>query len=323
MTDHADERAALAHMVIGPERAEKILTQEADGIALRHGMRLDRARKYAQACFDEGLPETIIRVGQVWARRDGTTVPSDQILGLLGREAAESFTVEGFDGEMVHVGSGHYMNVMLFKVLWLVAWPETFTLDDDAPKPPGEPIQDDDEDADDDEGERFDPRQLWTMSYRSADWKREAPTPFLPLLGDHYTAVNIYKPELEPGYSNLLDVPAYLAEHLADYRAGWPDWLAQSTGEWVDHFNALDGGCECGIEVASYLGHWLWQRLRSDVVTEHGGTVDEYDCGFTWSPGMADVVLEVAPYADPEWDVPPDHPLALCDGQDSLFEVTS
>jgi hypothetical protein len=313
-----DERAALAHMVIGPERAEKITAQEADGIALKHGMPLDRARKYATSCFDTADTETIIRVGQVWARdHDGQRLPGDDLVKLLGREPDKTYTVHGFDGCMVDVGGGHLVNVMQFRSLWLVAWPESFTLDEEPPQAPATPIADGKEEAPSEEG-RFDPHKLWTLSNRRASPDGKMP-PYLPLLGDHYTAVNIHKPQYEPAYSNVLDVPAYLAEHLADYRAGWDDWRTQSSGGFLDHFNEFDDGCECDIQVAAYLGHWLWQRFRSDVVREHGGTVDEFMVGFGWSPGMADVVLEVAPYADPEWEIPPDHPLALTDGQEALF----
>jgi hypothetical protein len=312
-----DERAALAHMVIGPERREKLIDQNANGLSLNHGMPLDRARKYAESCFESADTVSIIRIGQVWSRKEGQKLPGDVISEMLGRDPGETYTVDGFEGEMVHVGEGRFINVCLFAGLHLVAWPESFTLDEEAPQPPQQPITEDDEAEVD--GERFDPHSLWTLTYRSGEWSREKPTPYLPLLGDHYTAVNMYKPELEPGYSNKLDIPAYLFEHLADYRAGWPDWSAQNDGEWIDHFNELDNGCECDVSVSAYLGHWLWQRLRSDFVSEHGGTVDDYDAGFMWAPGMADLVLEVAPFADPEWNIPADHPLAQCEGQDSLF----
>lgn len=314
-----NERAALAHMVIGPQRREKITDQNAHGLVLNHGMPLDRARKYAASFIEAADTVSIIRVGQVWARKEGQKLPGDSISELLGREPDETYTVDGFEGAMVHVGGQRFINVCLFNDLHLVAWPEEFDLSDEAPKPPQQPIAEDEEDDADEDVERFDPHSLWTMAHRSAEWSADKPTPYLPLLGDHYTAVNMYKPEFDPGYSNKLDIPAYLTEHLVDYRAGWPDWSAQSDGNWMFQFNELDGGCECDIAVSAYLGYWLWQRVRSDVVTEHGGTVDDYDVGFMWAPGMADLVLEVAPFADPEWEMPPDHRLALCDGQASLF----
>ena len=320
-----DERAALAHMVIGPERAEKIIAQEADRWALRWGKPLDQARRYIENCYQEAHAATIVRIGQVWGRRDGKEMPGDAFASLTGQERSDTVTVHAFDGDMVQttLKPQAWTNICMFDGLWLVAWPEEYDLADTLPEPPSEPITDL-EGEESGEEEKFDPRALFVLVHREGSYEPGKLTAYLPLLGEHYTARNMVKPEYEPSYGNLLDVPAYLAEHLADYRSGWSDWLDQFTGvnkpeQWIDFFNELDGGCECAIEVAAYLGWWLWQRVRSDVVSEHGGTVDDYAVTIMWSPGKADVVLEAAPYADPEWEIPPDHPLVQCDGQDSLF----
>jgi hypothetical protein len=317
-----DERAALAHMVIGADRREKILAQNADGLALANAMTAERARKYAEACFESADTVSIIRIGQVWARREGQKLPSDIMSAFFGRAPDETFTVHGFDGEMVDVGGGRHVNVCLFEHLWLVSWPEEFDLADEQPQPPRSPITEEDDTDSEEDGDRFDPRQLWVLAYRESEFgKRKSPCS-IPILGAHYSSHNMHKPEYPPSYASALDVPAYLEEHLADYRAGYPDWLDQQEGDnWIDHFNELDGGPECELEVAAYMGHWLRQRVRSDVVTEYGGTVADYDVSFMWAPGNADLVLAVAPFADPEWEFPADHPLAQCEGQHFLFEA--
>jgi hypothetical protein len=308
------ERARLALMVIGPERRERLISRYADGLVLTHGMSVNAARRYATELVDDADPGAVLRVGQTWTQRDGRSLPGAELI-LSVRE--KSYTVAGFtDDGMVEVGDGAlHLGAHLFTQMWLTAWPDTITLDDE-PQPPADPLPEPEDD--DEQGERLDPRNLWVMASRC----REDGLPLgegLPLLAAHYRAVNWKKPEYEPSYGNALDVPAYLNEHLADYRAGWPDFRAQfKPGEWLDYFNGF-GGCEADIAVAAYLGRWLWQRVRSDVVAEYGGTVDGFDVMFPWAPYYADAVLEAAPYAHPEWRIPPDHRLAQCDGQDSLF----
>ncbi|MFF4417042.1 hypothetical protein ACFYY8_31360 [Streptosporangium sp. NPDC001559] len=312
------DRAELALMVIGPERRERLIVRYADGLSLRYGMAMEAARRYATGLVDDADPAAILAVGQVWSERDGHKPHG---LEFFRSDDDTSYEVSGFtDDGMVMVGDGSlHLGVDLFARMWLTAWPDTYTLVDEPQPPSAESPQPDQEADESDAAEgRFDPRKLWVMVSRV----REDGLPFgegLPLLGTHYRAVNWKKPEYEPSYGNALDVPAYLAEHLADYRAGWPDFLSQfEAGDWLSYFNEL-GSCECDLEVAAYLGRWLWQRVRSDVVTEYGGTVADYDPMLPWAPHYADAVLEVAPYADPEWDIPVDHPLAQCDGQTSLL----
>jgi hypothetical protein len=307
-------------MVIGPERRERLIARYADGLSIRYGMTMDAARRYATDLVDDADPAAVLAVGQTWAQRDGQTLPG----GDLFRFAREkSYTVVGFTDEgMVTVNDGGmHLNVRLFSDMWLAAWPDSHTLVDE-PQPPQAALSEPEEAGNEDEdGEHFDPRSLWVMANRT----REDGLPLgegLPLLGTHYRAVNWRKPEYEPSYGNGLDVPAYLAEHLADYRTGWPDFRDRFTHkDSFDYFNALDDGTEVGLSVSAYLGEWLWQRVRADVVTEYGGTVDDYSVMFQWAPGMADAVIEAAPYAHPEWEIPADHPLAQCDGQISLLGV--
>ncbi|MEV0236929.1 hypothetical protein [Nonomuraea sp. NPDC050786] len=321
MTEQAkqDERAQLALMVIGPERRERLITHYADGLSLAHGMSAAAARRYATELVDDADPGAVLRIGQTWTQRDGEKLPGGDVFRFAGEK---SYTVVGFtDDGLVSVGDGKFhLNARLFRNMWLTAWPEEYTLIEE-PQPPQAalpPPEEDAADGGDDDEERFDPRNHWAMVHRC----REDGLPTgegLPLLGDDYRAVNWKKPEYEPCYGNALDIPAYLDKYLDDYRAGWPDFLATfKTAGWLDYFNAL-GACDCDVAVAAYLGRWLWQRVRSDVVAQYGGTVDEYDVMFMWAPFMADAVLEAAPYAHPEWEIPPDHPLAQCDGQADLF----
>ncbi|MFG1683546.1 hypothetical protein ACGFNP_25480 [Nonomuraea sp. NPDC049269] len=313
------ERARLALIVIGPERRDRLISRYADGLVLTHGMSMNAARRYATELVDDADPGAVLSIGQTWSQRDGRSLPGGELI-LSVRE--KSYTVAGFtDDGMVEVGDGSlHLGAHLFAGMWLTGWPDTYTLADDEAQAPQaalpEPGEGDETPAGED---RFDPRSLWVMAHRSD----ENGLPLgegLPLLTAHYRAVNWKKPEYEPSYGNALDVPAYLDEYLADYRAGWPDFRAQfKPGEWLDYFNGL-GGCETDIAVAAYLGRWLWQRVRSDVVHEYGGTVDGFDVMFPWAPYYADAVLEAAPYADPEWEIPSDHRLAQCDGQRSLFE---
>jgi hypothetical protein len=309
-------------MVIGPDRRERLIARYADGLSLRWGMTTGAARRYAAGLVDEAVPVAVLAVGQTWTQRDGEALPG----GDLFRFAAEkSYTVTGFTEEgLVSVGDGKFhMNPRLFANMWLTAWPDHHTLIDEpqapaAALPPPEEEETRDEGTDD-EGQ-FDPRNVWVTVSRADEAK---PVPdWLPLLGDDYRAVNWRKPEYPPSYGNALDVPAYLDKHLADYRAGWPDFRDQfKTESWLDYFNEM-GGCDCDIAVAAYLGQWLWQRVRSDVVAEYRGTVKDYDVMFMWGPYMADAVLEAAPYAHPEWEIPADHRLAQCEGQTSLMEAS-
>lgn len=311
------ERAQLALMVIGPERRERLIVRYADGLSLTHGMTTAAARRYAQELVDDAAPGAVLAIGQTWSQEDGKVIPGSELIKSV-RE--KSYTVAGFtDDGMVVVGDGTlHLGTHLFGGMWLTAWPDSYTLDDE-PEPPQAALPQPEEEEVHSDADRFDPRHLWVMVHRSS----EDGLPIgegLPILGAHYKAVNWKKPEYEPSYGNALDILAYLDEHLADYREGWADFRAQyDGGNWLDYFNGL-GACEADLAVAAYLGRWLWQRVRSDVVHEYGGTVVDFDVMFAWAPYYADAVLEVAPYAHPGWEIPADHRLAQCDGQTGLFE---
>lgn len=325
-TPETDERAALAGMVIGPDRRRKLIERYADGLVLKYGMTLAAASRYATAVYEVADPLMLLSVGQVWARRGCGPMPGDTIADLHGRERDEAVTVTGFAGDMVEVGKGRMINYCAFAGMWLVSWPQDYQLDDDRPAPPAEPIAGrSPESAGGEDGggkPEFDPRTAWFLVHRTDD-RGISTGEGIPLLGQHYRARNWKKPEYEPCYGNALDIVDYLAEHLADYRAGWSDFTATRDvrGEWFGYFNEFDDGCECGIELAAYLGHWLWRRVAADVVREYGGKADDYEVMTMWSPGKADIILAAAPYADPEWRIPPGHRLAQCDGQESLLDL--
>lgn len=313
-----NERAQLALMVIGSDRRDRLISRYADGLSLAWGMTQVAARRYATGLVDEAVPGAVLAIGQTWSQRDGDALPGAELIRSVREKL---YTVAGFtDDGLVSVNDGKlHLNARLFERMWLTAWPDTYTLIDE-PQPPQATLPLPEEETTEDDGERFDPHNLWIMAMR----EREDGLPLgegLPLLGDHYRAVNWKKPEYEPSYGNALDVPAYLAEHLADYRAGWPDFRDQfDRGNWLDHFNEL-GGCDVDVAVAAYLGRWLWERVRADVVNEYGGTVDNFTVMFPWAPYYADAVVEAAPYSHPEWEIPSDHRLAQCDGQAELFEA--
>lgn len=321
-TARSSDRAELALMVIGPERRERLIARYADGLSIRWGMTMDAARRYATGLVDDADPCAILALGQTWSVPDGKTLAAAE---LMESARATSYEVAGFtDDGMVLVGDGRlHLNQQMFTSMWLSVWPDTYTLADDEPTSPKMALPEVSEEPQQDGGdEHFDPHNLWVMVART----REDGLPLgegLPLLGAHYRAVNWHKPEYEPSYGNSLDIPAYLAEHLADYRAGWADFREEfAGGDWLDYFNGL-GECESDLAASAYLGRWLWQRVRADVVTEYGGTIKGFDVMFPWAPYYADAVFEAAPYAHPEWEIPADHPLAQCEGQtDLLFEAS-
>lgn len=310
------ERARLALIVIGPERREQLIVRYADRLILAHGMTTTAARRYAQELVDDASPGAILAIGQTWSLRDGQQIPGSELFASARRR---SHTVVGFTNDgLVSVGDGKFhLNPRLLAGMWLTAWPDTYTLAAE-PQPSQAPIFETSEQPSD--NDQFDPRRLWITAHRTNG--DGLPTgEGIPLLSTHYRAVNWRKPGYPPSYGNALNVPAYLDEHLADYRAGWSDFRDQfKPREWLDYFNGL-GACQADIAVAAHLGRWLWERVRADVVIEYGGTVKDFDVMFPWAPYYADAALEAAPYAHPEWEIPADHRLVQCDGQGGLFDV--
>jgi hypothetical protein len=316
MSTLTDEQMTLADMVIGPKRRERLISRYADQIAIKYGMSDSAARQYATDLYEDGATEMILAVGQVWAKREGFSLPAEQVFNAIRGEREDTFTVAGFTGYMVDVGQGRAINHILFANMWLVAWPEEYQLAEE------EPVIDEgsggDVQAEQEAG--ISPQAFGVIVQRQGAPGGPMPM-WLPLIGGFYQAANIHPPHTPPSYVNILDIPAYLDHHLADYRAGWPDFRDQySPSGPCEYFNAFEVPCECDVVLAAYLGHWLWQRVRTDAVNEHGGNVGDYQALFEWAASYADLVLAVAPYADPEWELPADHRLAQCEGQESLLD---
>lgn len=150
---------------------------------------------------------------------------------------------------------------------------------------------------------------------------------FLPVQGSAFT--------IRPGRDGttpfvFLDVPAYLRQHLADYREGWKDWLEEweRLPDWgaLAYFNDYSDGpppsdptIDLPGDVAAYLGAWLWQRLVVDVVTQHGGKPEDYQVSFAWTPWMANHVAVIVPEVDPRMALPDNHPLVTHPAQGELL----
>jgi hypothetical protein len=320
MSTLTDEQMKLADMVIGPERRERLINRYADQLALKYGMDALAARRYATSVYEAGATEMLLAVGQVWAKREGYELPAEQLFIAATGKREGAYTVAGFQGAMVDVGHGTAINYTLFANMWLVAWPEEHQLPKDEVWLGYGADGATDGDVLADRGVSVDPEAFGVIAQREAEFGKPMPE-WLPLIGGFYQAANIHLPQHPPCYVNVLDIPAYLDHHLADYRAGWSDFRDQyRPGDGVEYFNAYEAPCECDSIVAAYLGHWLWQRVRADAASEYGGNVGDYMVMFEWAASHADAVLAVAPYADPAWELPADHRLAQCDGQGSLLD---
>jgi hypothetical protein len=317
--------------VIGTERKAKLIQLAADRVALQYGMTLADAVRYVEQTWPE--PAYVVAIGQVWRRRAGLKRSAMQ--DLMGHAEQEAVTVTGIDRfeRMVDVGGGRHINFDMFlpHEYDLVAWSDEFVPGVDDPQPPAAsqpPPEEQETEGDDDED---DPRalpvlvqlqseldQYMRLTAEEKKAKGGCLPRWLPMTGDGYRSI--------PGrcgtcYIVTLDVPAYLAMHLGAYRAGWPDFRdAYRSKDAMDYFNELAAE-EYDVDVvhAAYLGKWLWDRLRGDVVREHGGNVDDYDVGFMWGTYKAWRVAEVCPLIDPACELPVDHPLLQCDNQETLF----
>lgn len=148
---------------------------------------------------------------------------------------------------------------------------------------------------------------------------------FLAVTGDEF--------EIKPGRDGttpfvFLDVPAYLRRHLGEYRGGWAAWLEEWEAEpWpaIFYFNDLsddptgaDPDAGLPVEVAIYLGVWLWERILADVVAQHGGKPDDFQVSFAWADWMVDHIAAVVPEVDPRRPVPDNHWLVTHPAQQEL-----
>ncbi len=308
--------------IVGSQRRIQLIEAAADRIVLEVGMPWERARAYAASCWpDIGV---LIGVGQVW-RRVGERRPGD--IGAVMNVDDELVTVTAVDRDqaMVEVGAGRWLHLYYtLPVRYrLDAWPPECPATPATPvAPAGASLPPPEEQDHSDDEERFDPRAVYVLIHHDVrdDGHAKHGPRWLPMMGDHYRS----RPVRCPGcYMTTVDTVAYLSAHLLDYRAGWTDFLDQwRPGDAWNYFNEINAtGYDTDTEVASYLGWWLWERVRADVVREHGGTLVDYSVMFMWGGHLADAVIEANPYADPRIELPPDHDLMQGPGQTNLLDL--
>jgi hypothetical protein len=318
--------------ITGPARRDQLIQACADRLVL-DGMAPGPALTYARACWREARPEVIVAPGQVWEqiRQDRTQAAVAKVFGGTRWDTFTIKTVYRYSG-MVCNGRGRQMNYLCYlgSHYRLVAWPIEYPACPDTPQPPM-PVTQADDPPDDDDG--FDPRQIPIIVAR----KRPDDEPF-----DAAKWHQSWLPMISAGYRTryggksgtlayvTLDVIAYLKEHLGDYRAGFDQWRAL---DWAPNAGGVPvadgvkvprgmaffsdlGGCDdTDIDVAAYLGRWLFDRITGDAAREHGGTPAGYEVTLDWGAWMADEIVPQVVGADPREDLPVDHVLAQCPGQ--------
>lgn len=317
---------ATAEAIVGPQRRAQLIEAYADRLVLDVGMSFEQARRYAASIWPDVT--VLIGVGQVW-RRIGDARRGD--MPPLSGDSTEEVTIEAIDrwSGMVDVGQGRHLNITAYLTqrYELVAWPP------ECPAVPPEPLsapaaslpQPEEQGSSDDE-EEFNPRGLFLLIHRDGGpdhddghSPRHPHGPrWLQVLADHYTST----PTRCPGcYVVRLDVVGYLRANLADYRAGWPDWLDLWRPDSVwECFNEIGMPYDTDPAIGGYMGRWLWDRISADVLAEYGGRRDDYSIVFMWAGHMADAIIDACPYADPTVELPPDHELMQGPGQLSLLD---
>lgn len=314
--------------IVGPQRREKLIAAAADRLVLNEGLTPEAAGPYARACWESLDPTVLVAPGQVWASRKGGD-PRGALAEVFGAADGSTFRIDTVDREthMVEDGAGRSINYKSYlgRHYRLAEWPLEHQPGEDTPQPPAAVDDESPGWEEESDGEpEFDPRAMYMIVERE-DFTPPADGSFLDghlaMLGHGYST------QLGRTGKNFvaLDVPAYLRANLADYRAGYEHWQAT---EWANtpglfHFNTHDGReAIYGTEVAAYLGYWLWQRIRSDAATEHGGTPTDYNPGFPWAPSYANKIIPAVAGADPREPLTADHPLSQCPGQLNLFGAT-
>lgn len=321
--------------IVGPKRKQDLIEAAADRMVLRGEFsRREHAVRYATQMWPDST--ILVSRGQVWQRKGPTR---DDDMGALTGTDTSQVTIEAVDRgqQMVCVGAGRYMNYVIYLPhrYDLVDWPADMPASDGThhdPQPPAAALPPPEEHDDDDGEAEFDPRNVYVLIQNKAEMEayfksRVAGAPaghgahWLPMTRPYWSS----RPtNCDDCYVTSLDAVSYLADpaNLGNYRAGWPHFVAtfDPKNAFLDHFNMLSTtGFNTDVTVAAYLGHWLWQSARGEVVAEHGGTVDTWDAGFMWGGFMADQLIAVFPLADPTVDLPVDHPLVQCAGQAELF----
>jgi hypothetical protein len=326
-----EQPAAEIDAIVGADRKRRLIEAAADRWTLYGEFSSNaQALRYAQQTWPDAA--ILVARGQVW-RRKGPARRGD-IGVILGRDD-ETVTIEQVlhAEQMVDVGGGRRLNYMCYLTdrYELIGWHPDFVPGGDNPQPPAASLAPPEEQPTGGEPP-FDPRAMFVLVQREADLDAyiKARTAggeaghgphWMPMTRPYWRSGTTECPVC---YFTAIDVVAFINDpvNLANYRAGWPDFLAafeHKDAHW-NYFNELSwGGFDTDLQVAAYLGQWLFQAIRGDVAREHGGTGADYDTGFMWAGDMADVVLEACPFADPRVDLPADHALAQCDGQESLL----
>lgn len=289
--------------IIGPDRRDQLIQAAADRIVLHRGISPDAARRYATTAYENCDPAVILAPGQVWKPKKGD---------------GEPFTVVHIDRDSrMAEDNGSAINFDYLTAGWtLTDWPTDAS---ETPQPPTEPTTTDDNEDDEDD---YNPHHHYLIIERADhDPQQRPPSTHLAMSGEHYTT-HIGKDGKTPFV--FLDLPTYLAAHLADYRDGWQQWhdtvwtKASRTERVIAFFNEL-GGSECDREVAAWLGHWLHERVQSDAAREHGGAPTDFEVLFMWGAHMADEILPAVAGSDPREPLPGWHELAQVAGQSDLF----
>lgn len=307
-------------VIVGPDRRRQLIAAFADRLVLETSMPLGRAVAYGEQVWPDRA--VLLAPGQVW-ELIGEVRQSD--IGAIMQVPA-TLTIERADpGAMVDMGGGRHLHPdHLWTRYRLVDWPAHLPAIVEPQEPVGEPIPEPDEEEPDEE--QFDPRGMFVAVHPAIDPDPKGPRPdhppYMPMVGEHYRSRDGFLRGCTCCFLVTLDVIEYLRAGLANYRDGWADyrdgWRRQDA---LFAFNEMTfDGYDTDTAVAAYLGHWLWESIRGDVVREHGGTVDDYDTMFMWGGHLADVVIEAFAYADPRVELPVDHDLMQCPGQQTLFD---
>ncbi len=332
MTKHdpyrdTDDHARAVDDIIGPERKRQLLERARDLYVLGLGTSVEHATQLAEGQWPSAF--MYVAVGQVWRRR-GPIQTGD--IGYWSGAGTEEVTIAAVDRNthMADIGGGRQVEYTFYLPhrYELASWPAEFPAIVESPQPPGVPIAETATEPEDDEDDDADPHHLYVCVQREGAYAearaaresgdKDAHTPLLRMSAPGYTST--------PGKCGnchvvTLDLVAYLRMHLDDYRAGWANWaeLWSPKDAWMA-FNEIGRPYESDTVVGAYLGSWMHDRLRADVVNEHGGRMADYFTSFTWSGHYADAVLAAFPPADPRIELHPDHDLMQCPGQLSIFD---
>jgi hypothetical protein len=311
------------HDAVVGDRREALISRYADRLALAEGMSADEARRYTEHLYAAADPLVLVSRGQVWRIHRPDPHSLRETLGVGPGEELTVAQDELVAGYLVVCEGGLEVNVSTYLPRYhLAEWPAQFRPEDPPPSPPA-PMEPPESETDVDAEPPWDPRQACVLvSRQDVRWGTPGGE-YRPILAPCYTVQEgKHRTTGVINHFTFADIPALIALHLEDYRSGWAPWRADYTpgpqGP-IDYFNELgDGPRETDLDVAAYMGWWLWRRYCTDAVATLGGKLDDWQVSSMWAPTHADKVLELYRYADPRVELPPDHPLAQCEGQGTL-----